>query len=69
MIAAVDLEAYWFMVAAVIGLTVTAIYHLLVGRRTVRQVTQLRRRQLDQIIARDRCNPNKPNQKESNHEN
>lgn len=50
---AVDIPAWWFMVVAVIGLTVTAVHHLLVGRRNNRRVTQLRRRQLDVICARD----------------
>lgn len=52
MTAAVDLPAWTFMVAAVIGLTVSAVHHL-IGRRTVRRVTQLRRRQLDAICAHD----------------
>ena len=52
MIAAVDIPAYWFMVAVVITATICIIGHV-IGRRVDRRLTQLRRRQLDAICARD----------------
>lgn len=60
MTAAVDLPAWTFMVAAVIGLAVWAGCHLINQVRTrreaesVRRLTQLRKRQLDTLCARDR---------------
>ncbi len=60
MTAAITVGAGWFMVAAVIGLAVWAGCHLIdqvLARREAeveRRLTQLRRRQIEQIAMRDR---------------